>query len=269
VDLTALQSLASRVSPLTGYRHTGDLAWSYTLHPDGEARVWRRDGEVVAWVWREEPDSILAQVDPAHPDLADEMLEWAGGVRELEFARSETALVAAAARRGYTPKGGPFMVCLRRGLADLPAIAELPAGYTIGPALSDVDGWVAAHRSAFSGSRMTSERYRTMSTLWPYRADSSLLASTSDGQGVAYCQGWYDEVSRSGQLEPVGTHAQYRRLGLARVVCLAVLHAFAAAGGEFAAVNCRGDADYPIPIQLYQSLGFREYTRTDFYHRRV
>jgi hypothetical protein len=31
-------------------------------------------------------------------------------------------------------------------------------------------------------------------------------------------------------------------------------------------VNCRGDADYPVPKQLYESLGFREYTRTDLYH---
>jgi hypothetical protein len=189
--------------------------------------VWRRDGQVVAWVWREEPDSVLVQVDPAHPDLADEVLAWAGDVPELELARSESALVAAAGRRGYTP----FMVCLRRDLHDLLAVPELPPGYTTGPALSDVDGWVAAYRSAFTGSRMTDERYRTMSTLWPYRAESSLLVSTPDGRGVAYGQGWYDEVSRSGQLEPVGTHAQYRRLGLARAVCLAVLHTFAAAGG--------------------------------------
>lgn len=35
-----------------------------------------------------------------------------------------------------------------------------------------------------------------------------------EGKAVAYCQGWYDEVSGVGLFEPVGTAAEYRQLGL-------------------------------------------------------
>ncbi|WP_141720383.1 hypothetical protein [Streptomyces sp. Cmuel-A718b] len=56
-----------------------------------------------------------------------------------------------------------------------------------------------------------------------------------------------------------------RRLGLARAVCTAVLHAFADAGGHRAIVHSRGDAACPVPKRLYESTGFTAYTRTHAY----
>ncbi|MGW1793004.1 hypothetical protein ACWCO0_29895 [Streptomyces tubercidicus] len=64
----------------------------------------------------------------------------------------------------------------------------------------------------------------------------------------------------------------HRRRDLAPAVCLAVLRAFAADGGRRAAgggrravVYCRGDAGYPVPKRLDESLGFTAYTRTHTY----
>ncbi|GAA2613348.1 hypothetical protein [Streptomyces tubercidicus] len=36
-------------------------------------------------------------------------------------------------------------------------------------------------------------------------------------------------------------------------------------GGRRAVVYCRGDAGYPVPKRLYESLGFTAYTRTHTY----
>ncbi len=36
-----------------------------------------------------------------------------------------------------------------------------------------------------------------------------------DGTYAACCIVWYDEVNRVGHLEPLGTHPDYRRMGLA------------------------------------------------------
>ncbi len=52
-----------------------------------------------------------------------------------------------------------------------------------------------------------------------------------------------------------------------RAVCAAVLHAFARAGGHRAVVQARGDAAYPVPKRLYESLGFTAYARTYTYTR--
>lgn len=70
------------------------------------------------------------------------------------------------------------------------------------------------------------------------------------------------DLRRAAPLPREGSH---RRLGLARAACIAVLHAFADAGGHRAIVYSRGDAAYPIPKRLYESLGFTAYTRTHTY----
>ncbi|MFE7778720.1 GNAT family N-acetyltransferase [Streptomyces sp. NPDC057445] len=104
-----------------------------------------------------------------------------------------------------------------------------------------------------------------MRSTWPYRPELDLIVVSPAGDAVAYCQGWYDEANGIGEFEPVGTHPEHRRLGLARAVCTAVLHAFADAGGHRATLCCRGDAAYPVPKQLYESMGFTAFTRTHTY----
>ncbi|WP_202805957.1 GNAT family N-acetyltransferase [Actinopolymorpha alba] len=72
---------------------------------------------------------------------------------------------------------------------------------------------------------------------------------------------------RAMQSLPVGTHPDHRRRGLARAVCTAVLHAFAAAGGERVVVCSRGDAAHPVPKLVYESMGFIPQARTMTYSR--
>jgi ribosomal protein S18 acetylase RimI-like enzyme len=72
---------------------------------------------------------------------------------------------------------------------------------------------------------------------------------------------WYDDENRVGELEPVGTHPDHRRRGLGRATNLFALDRLSAAGATHAIVSCRGDAAYPIPRLLYESVGFRELSR--------
>jgi GNAT superfamily N-acetyltransferase len=111
------------------------------------------------------------------------------------------------------------------------------------------------HRAVW-GPRLTDDLYRDLTGRWPYRSAWDWVAVAADGRPVSYVLGWYDEVNRVGESEPVGTLAEYRRLGLSRAVGLALLHAWRAAGGARAVVYARGDDDYPVPRQLYRSMGF-------------
>ena len=70
-----------------------------------------------------------------------------------------------------------------------------------------------------------------------------------------------------GELEPVGTHADHRRLGLGRAVGLYALQRLRDLGATKAIVACRGDEAYPIPCKLYESIGFREVSRQLAYRR--
>ncbi|WP_203978760.1 GNAT family N-acetyltransferase [Planotetraspora silvatica] len=276
VALRAMQALAVRSFPATGYRHIGDLTWNWCLSLDREAEcptaIWTHGDRTLAWGWLESPDGLMLQVDPGHPELADEVLDWAervaAGPLSAEVAETEPHLAAALERRGYARAAdGPFMVCLDRPLIDLPDAPRLPDDYTMRAQRdhADVAGRAAAHRAAFGSTRVTAERHARMRETWPYRPELDLVVVSPAGDVVAYCQGWYDEANGTGEFEPVGTHPGHRRLGLARSVCTAVLHAFADAGGRRAVVYSRGDAAYPLPKRLYESMGFRAYTRTHTY----
>ena len=278
LDLGGMQSLAERVFPQTGYRSIGDLAWNYALchdrPQDCPTVLWRDGSTVVAWAWLERPADLMLQVDPRFPQLADEALGWGEplvtGPMSVEVAATETPVIGALSRRGYQLQDGPFMACLSRSLADVPDVPPLPAGYVIRPAgksRADLDRRAAVHRSAFSGSRLDAGRHELVTALHPYRRELDLVAEAPGGTFGAYCLGWYDDRNRVGEFEPVGTRPGHRRLGLARAVCTAVLHGFRAAGGERAVVNARGDADYPAPRLVYESLGFRQYTRTRWYRQ--
>ncbi|MEU7133401.1 GNAT family N-acetyltransferase [Streptomyces sp. NPDC046261] len=271
--LRAMQDLATRTFPATGYRHIGDLTWNWTLSLDrGDecpTAVWTEGDRTLAWGWLELPDSLMLQVDPDRAELAHDVLSWAEqaarGPLHVEVAGTESHLVKALEQRGYIRAvDGPFMACLERDLTELPDTPPLPDGYAIRAQHDDADvaGRAAAHRAAFGSTRITTERHARMRDAWPYRPELDLVVTSPAGDVVAYCQGWYDPVNAVGTFEPVGTHPDHRRLGLARAVCTAVLHAFARAGGRRAIVYSRGDAAYPVPKRLYESMGFTTYTRT-------
>src|SRR6185295_4769368 len=109
------------------------------------------------------------------------------------------------------------------------------------------------------------ESYRNVLQTWPYRADLDCIAVAPDGRVAAYCLAWLDDRNRAGELEPVGTHADFRRLGLASAVCTFALQRLRDEGAERAVVCARGDAAHSAPKLLYESLGFRPHARTITY----
>ncbi|MEU5876340.1 GNAT family N-acetyltransferase [Spirillospora sp. NPDC047279] len=218
------------------------------------------------------PGELMLQVDPGRPELVDEVLDWAGetasGRLSVELAGTETWVAAALERRGCARvPDGAFMLAMSRSLRRLPDLPGLPDGFVIREqeGAGDFAGRAAAHRAAFGSEWVTVERHVRMRGTWPYRPEFDLVVVAPDGGVAAYCQGWFDEVNGVGEFEPVGTRPEFRRLGLARTVCTAVLHAFAKAGGRRAVVYCRGDDAYPVPRRLYESMGFAAYTRTHWY----
>jgi len=155
------------------------------------------------------------------------------------------------------------MVYLERGLCDLPE-AAVPDGFGLRTVRGeeDVGPRVEAHRSAFNPSRVTPKSYRDVMRAWPYRAALDCVVEAPDGRIAAYCLAWLDAENRVGELEPVGTHADFRRRGLAAAVSTFALHRLREEGADQAVVYARGDLAYPAPKRLYESLGFRAHART-------
>ncbi|WP_199440041.1 GNAT family N-acetyltransferase [Umezawaea beigongshangensis] len=271
-----MQELTSDLWSPRSRWHVGDLAHGRFQHLGREAdwptRIWERAGRVVAWGWIELPGELVFQVRPDHDEVADEVLDWfaataTAGELEVTVLETEATEVRALRRAGFAERAGPFFRHVLRDLRDLPE-PVLPPGYAVGP-VPGPEPRAAVHRSAFAGSRVTSDSYRAVMGAPGYRPELDRVVLAPDGACVSYATCWLDERHRAGLIEPVGTDPRHRRLGLARAVCLDGMRALAAAGATRVGVGPRGDAAYPVPLRLYSSLGFRPGPRTRTHVRRT
>jgi GNAT superfamily N-acetyltransferase len=264
----------------------GEIAWALAAPqgagPQRSHRLWRERGQVIAWgvIFPPEMRRVTAermemskaglvwQTHPERPELLDDILAWFAaetpGAPRQTFTRSaNTDAIQRIERHGYSrDHGAPWDLMNIRDLVDVEE-PVLPAGYrlTTMREVRDVTKRVEAHRAAWEPSSLTEEKYAAVMATWPYRDDLDFVVEAPDGSLASSALGWYDEQNRVGEFEPVGTHPAHRRLGLAQAVMLFGMERFRAAGATHAIVGCRGDAAYPVPKLVYESIGFREISR--------
>lgn len=296
-DVRLMQGLAQRVTAVrpdlvNSDASYGELAWNWGRGhaSDGASwpcRLWFADGELVAWGWARLPRrarrddgsvvdvpgaSLAYQVDPGHAGLVDEVIGWfddtAGAVERtvLPGAEDEFALARWAAH-GYRPdedaRGdtGSWTQLTERGLADVEE-PVLPAGFRFrtadeaGPAAA-----VRAHLAAWAPTTYSAEAHEGVRRTAAYRGDLHVLVEAPDGTMAASAILWLDEVNKTVEFEPVGTHPGYRRRGLGRAVLLHGMRLARAAGAGHATVACLGAPGHPSARELYHGVGFRELSR--------
>jgi ribosomal protein S18 acetylase RimI-like enzyme len=273
----AVQSAALRREPRRTAPTAGDLTWWLHQHPPDDATpkrvaVFEAGGDIVAWAVLWLPDTLTYGVHPGRPEAHDAVLDWfeasaeGDGPIDVAALAGDPAIRAALEARGYRiAEDEGFLHHMAIELAEPPVAPELPEGYR----LAQVDdstlvSRVDAHRSAFHPSRVTVESYRTVRRTPPYRADLDVVALAPGGTVAAYALGWLDPETAVGELEPVGTHAEHRRLGLARAVCLETVRRLRALGAELGLVY---SVDGQPSTPLYESVGFRRIDRHVQYRR--
>jgi ribosomal protein S18 acetylase RimI-like enzyme len=177
---------------------------------------------------------------------------------------ADTKLGSLLAARGWTQAPEPAYTHWHqsldpRGAADTgPAV---PSGYGLRHVVlpDDVAGRVEVHRAAFAPSRMTADWYRTLATMPLYAPEHDLVVEAPDGSFAAFALVWWVPASRMGEFEPVGTHPDHQRLGLARAVNLAGLRLLRHLGARDALVFSR--TSNAASEALYESVGFQAVTR--------
>jgi ribosomal protein S18 acetylase RimI-like enzyme len=199
---------------------------------------------------------------------------------------TERHLVAALEHAAYRPKTeAPFFQHCLVGLDGPLTGLRMPEGYRARAVrVDEVEARAALHRAAWRPSRIgklfvppvdlgdaesmvTTESYRAVMSVWPYRHDHDQVIEAPDGTLVAVALGWLDEVNRAGELEPVGVDPRYARNGLGSAASLACMEEMRKAGATRAVVYPRGDSAYPVARRLYFGLGFRPVARTVTYGR--
>jgi ribosomal protein S18 acetylase RimI-like enzyme len=233
-----------------------------------------REGEIAAVLNAENRGDAILQVHPAWHSAAleEEMLDIAEAklavtaedrTRRLtvwgdsgDAARRDLLL-----RRGYGR--GDWPENQRRRPMDLTIPDATPAeGYTVRP-LGDEDehparswlSWRAFHPDEPDEKYEGWEWYRNVQRAPLYRRDLDLVAVAPDGELAAFCTVWFDDVTRTGSFEPVGTHPDHQRRGLGKAVMTEGLRRLQHLGATLATV---GSYDEPAH-RLYASMGFTKY----------
>ncbi len=296
-DVRLMQGLAQRVTAarpdmISAGASYGELAWIWghghaAYGPTFRRRLWFADADLVAWSWaflpRETtlPDgsvkkvtgaNLTYQVHPDHTELIDDLIDWyddvaAGLERTVCPTDAEAYALDRWAAYGYATDpaslgdDGDWTQLNERDLTYVEEPA-LPEGFrfrTAGEA--GPEAAVAAHVDAWANSAYTAESYAGVQGTPGYRDDLHILVEAPDGTMASSTIMWLDEANKSVEFEPVGTHPDYRRLGLGRAMLLHGMRRAQAAGAIHATVVCAGAPAQPEARGLYFGVGFREMSR--------
>jgi mycothiol synthase len=237
--------------------------------------LWETDaGQIAAVLNREGPGEVYLQVHPSRrtPDLEEEMIDVAeehlpvsrsDGRRRLRVWAAEHGSLRQEIllRRGYTKSDWPEYQRHRPLSVPIPEV-PVPEGYTV-RALGDVEelparswaSWTAFHPDDPDEAYEGWDWYPNIQRAPLYRQDLDIVAATPDGEIAAFCTVWFDDTTRTGAFEPVGTASAHQRRGLGKAVMCEGLRRLKRMGATLAFVG-----SYAAPAHaLYASVGFTEY----------
>ncbi len=251
--------------------------WRFFINPniDGYAlrdaiHLWEtEDTRVVAFIIPDGRANIYLQVHPEFrtAELEAEMLEVAETCLATPDDKGQNQIttwthptdqlrIQTLQARGYTRGDWPEHQFRRSLEPEIPETAP-EDGYVI-HALGDASeiparswlSWRVFHPDEPDEKYEGWAWYRDVQRCPLYRRDLDLVAVAPDGELAAFCTIWYDDVTRTGYFEPVGTSPDHQRKGLGKAVMNEGLRRLKHMGALYATVAGYSEA----AIALYGSV---------------
>ncbi|MEV0971822.1 GNAT family N-acetyltransferase [Microtetraspora glauca] len=130
-----------------------------------------------------------------------------------------------------------------------------PGGFVLREARPEDAEQLAVARNHSFDEDWTGDLYRSAVMEKPgYDPGREIVAESPDGRIAAFTVYWTDDRNRIGHFEPVGTHREFQRMGLARAAMLYAMRRMAERGMTTVTVN--HNAENLPAAGLYASLGF-------------
>ena len=248
------------------------------LAPDRaeRSRLWvAPGGGIVAAAMSEGGRQIHPHVHPAFGHLLGHVVAWseeaaavAGDDRVLLHVWDhDEATRRIAVERGYQQSTGwEVLRSLRLGTAALPA-PVVQHGYTVRSTGREADDQAIADllNAAFRRSVHVAAELTNFHRWAPsFRRELDLVADPGDGTLAAYAAVCWDSWNRRAVFEPVCTHPDHRRRGLAKALMLEGMRRARDLGAEVVDV---GTGDMDPANALYASLPFTETYRGRYWEK--
>ena len=229
-------------------------------------------GQLAGYVLSESPGDAHLNVHPDFRHLEAEMIAWAeahlavpcpdGAGREVEIYVYEYDALRQQllAARGFEKMNyGGMCRHIRLGCQPI-AAPEVAAGYTLRTTqpddMHDCQRIADLLNAAFHRDFHNAQEFSHFAQHAPsFHPDLDLVMVAPDGSFAAYVGVPYDATNRRGIFEPVCTHPNHQRKGLARALMLEGFHRLRALGAVDATVDT-GDA--VAANAFYTAMGFTE-----------
>lgn len=280
------------VRPLARYHDYPNLVDLEELLPLAEIqariRLWLDQAEnLVAFAFVDPFDNLWFEVEPARETaLGAEIVAFGiegrrSGLEDGETGSLETNCAADNTPRrefllsqGFLPLSEETLL-LERSLRDPIPAPQLPPGFQIRPVAGEGEAEAVAtlHRAAFGTDYMTTENRLALMRTSEYDPEMDLVAVAPDGQLAAYLMGSIAsaENERTGQkvgsTDPIATHPNFQRLGLARALLLTGLQMLKERGMELARLGT--SSENPAMQTAAEAVGFVVTSRNIWFQKTV
>ena len=263
----------------TYYVHRGDLQW-WLFYSDippqtwqSNIRLWIQDGQLIGWALLSPgEDALNVFTDPRlHGNsLEHEMFAWAveqmsayDHVQILWVAEDDEARIHWLEAHGFGREESHFIL-FNRSLAAPLEVPPLPEGFNIRTSRGEEDAQLRSVASyAAFGARKPFEEYwpRTLRFMQSpvYVPQHEIFITEPEGNVATYCIIWTDTLNKAGHFEPVGTHPNFQRKGLGKILLFESLRRLKSEGMIEASVCTNHDNE--AAILLYESVGFQKAKR--------
>lgn len=261
--------------------HVFDLPYrlsSWALDDPENVRLWfDEDQQLLAWAALQTPFWTIDYVcHPAHESqLHQEILSWADqhaqAVQKTPYERPAWFVMVFSGQndriRGLEKAGfqcqsdvgdDSWSKVLMLRSSQMPVQIYQPrSGFTVRSLAgeSEVQKYVELHQSVFESKNMTVD-WRARTLQHPnYKPGLDIVVESPDKRLVAFCICWFDETSRTGHVEPLGSHKDFRQYALGRVALSEGLRRLQSLGAQNIFVetdNYRNTA-----FRLYESFHFQ------------
>jgi len=293
-DLRSMIDLLVAVRPadrITDYPSVVDLREILALsNVQDNTRLWfDAKDQIVGFAFVDHYNNLRFEMDQqaAHPDTESEIVTWGVEcIRRAMQERGESLTLDASCRDDDTERIAlleqhGFVRQKMRSLQMVRSLNEpiptppVPAGFSVRHVAGEreVKALVALHRAAFGTEKMTIEERLAMMRVPEYDSELDLLAIAPDGRFAANCM---CSISREenehtgrneGYTDPVATHPDFRRRGLARALLLTGFHRLKQRGVDTAVL---GTSSENVAMQgTAKAVGFRTQSTTLWFAKPV
>jgi len=236
------------------------------------AHLWRKDhGQLIGFFVSENGKEYFElQVHPDYRSIEEEMLKWvidnwSTGKNEIvtNIYVHDTARIRLLEKFSFVCQG-VVGVDYRYHTKDYVDDVATEDDFRIESFSEsyDFESRIESERLTFGRDSLDREWFETKAIAPGYSSDWDLVVIEPNGQVVAFCVAWLDEENSVAEIDPVGTHPDYRKRGLAKALlttCFARLNRHGIAKAQIQGFSEPGKNLYRslMPAEDYEILGYR------------